>query len=227
MRVINFVATGLLFTIVSCQQSTQYANKPEKQASANSELNSEAAPSSGKPEESAAANNQTPAAPAANAPAAPQMLTEADVMALDTVVVVAVTKSDNTAKYYSDVGRAEVTTQASLAANYQLGQEMTQAAPLKAAVGQTFQMCNAANSETNVRVHGGGGSVMDHAPGADSLAPGECIQVAYQFRPDAASAVPGNNSYNHDQGNGNSDTTALYVDVLDQNEVQALLASAK
>lgn len=152
------------------------------------------------------------------APVAVTPFTQADMLAMDSVVVISMADSATTAKYYSDVGRTALTTQALInQAGYQLGAELTAGTPFQVKNGQTMIFCNHPASVESFRAHGGGGaSAFNHWPNNKVLAAGECFEANGDVVAGTVGANPGNGFYNHDQGNGNAGGTAIFVDILAQ-----------
>ena len=225
MRLTYVSMVALLTMLLGCEQqtftheiskktaSTEEAAKPEDNSS-----NVEAADV----EDDAAEDDNVEQV---EAPPVVQPFSQADILAGDNVVIVAMADSGTTAKYFSDVGRTAATTQALLAgAGYQLGTELTAAAPLQVKPGQTMIFCNHPQSVQTFRAHGGGGNApFDHWPNDKVLQAGECFEANGDVIVNNVNNNPGAGFYNHNQGNGNADTTAIFVSIIDAAAAQAVI----
>ncbi len=163
------------------------------------------------PEEEEEQVAEQPAAPA------PTPLTNADLLAMDTVVITAVASNDpEGTTWFSDVGALKVTTAADVtnAAAAPAGTLLASNATFMVKVNQKVEFCNHASSTDTVRIHASNNSAFPHWGAGAVLQPGECSFGADQtpdegfqdtINANAAGNTPGNNLYNHQQNENGSE----------------------
>jgi len=212
---------GSLAFLVGCQSGTEYQAPNQKTAANNSAVISDSddatsasrSDASEEIEEKAAAPVAAVEAPAA--PAAPVPLTNADLLAMDAVIITAVLNG-NAATYFSDVGNTSVTNAQAVANAGQAptGSQLAANAAIQVKVGQNLNFCNHASSTGALRVHAANGSAFSHWPNSAQLQPGQCSTGAgfpEAVLASAAGNTPGNNLYNH---NGTENTSRIFVQVI-------------
>lgn len=153
------------------------------------------------------------ATPVANVPTD---LTNADLLAMDTVVITAVVAADNSVQYYSDVGSKAVTTATTIRNLDQLNTPLSANAPLEVNAGMKIVFCNHPQSDAGsnqLRIHAGATSAFNHWGGGQGLARGECsFNLGYpeDVEATAVNNTPGNNLYNH---NGPQNSSRIFISV--------------
>ena len=230
------------FALLGCQPSVEYSPAQERAAAVEKGSEEKTADQTAVPQEEAAPEEVAAEEPAAEeevaeeeqvaeqpAAPAPTPLTNADLLAMDTVVITAVAKAQDNAnnqpeetKWFSDVGALKVTTANDVtdAAVAPAGSQLAGAAAFMVKAGQKVEFCNHASSTDTVRIHAANGSAFPHWGAGAVLQPGECSFGANQtpdqgfqdtINANAVGNTPGNNLYNHQQ---NEDSSPIFLQVM-------------
>lgn len=226
MKIRLFALIGSLGLLLGCQPGVEYAPRNqstavENQGQQNTDKSQDSSPSevAAKVEEDSA-SNETPASEEVSADASDEApveaspLSNADLLAMDEVVITAVL--NNGATYYSDVGNTAVTNAAAIAdaAKAPTGTQLSTSAPLMVKAGQRMTFCNHASSNSTLRVHASNRSAFAHWGSNQVLAPGECStgrQFPEVINTQAVGNNPGNNLYNHNQ---NANNSPIHVQII-------------
>ncbi|SMF74656.1 hypothetical protein [Pseudobacteriovorax antillogorgiicola] len=223
MRLSTVSLVAILMAMFGCEtQSFEYEMKPGTATSG------DATPAQDSSDNTQSADNtadETPVADEAEEEEAveetpvveaPTPLTNADLLAMDTVVVTAFVAADDSVVFKSDVGATKVTAAGDIsnAAVINAIGDMDQNNLLQIKAGQKLVFCNHASSDANarLRIHAQGG-VFDHWGGAQQLDAGQCsFNLGYPEVIGAAAVgrAPGD-LYNH---NGNENGSTVFVEYI-------------
>lgn len=220
MKLRTLALMGTLGILLGCESSVEYTPNARQAATAEAPERSDdqrAVTQTQEPEDvdEVADNMAEEVEPVENST---QPLTNADLLAMDEVVITAVISGQAT-QYFSDVGNTAVTTAETVAnaSESPTGQRMTAESVLDLRAGQRMTFCNHASSDARLRVHAANGSAFGHWGNGQQLDPGQCstgLGYPEVLNANAVGNTPGNNLYDHNQGNGNGQRNgAIFINI--------------